>query len=90
MTFGGRPTAPWSLPYPVIINNGPSFGVQTNGFGFIISWATNTPVVVEACANLANPIWSPVGTNSLTNGSSYFNDPQWTNYPARFYRIRSP
>ena len=22
-------------------------------------------------------------------GTSYFNDPQWTNYPRRFYRIRS-
>jgi hypothetical protein len=64
--------------------------VQTNGFGFVISWATNTAVVVEACADLANAIWSPVGTNTLTDGSSYFSDPDWTNYPARFYRIRSP
>ena len=64
--------------------------MQTNGFGFIISWATNVSVVVEACTNLANPIWSPVGTNTLTGGSSYFSDPQWTNYPARFYRLRSP
>ena len=79
-----------SLPNPLILNNGPSFGVQTNGFGFIISWATNIPVVVEACTNLANPIWSPVSTNTLTGGSSYFSDPQWTNYPARFYRLRSP
>jgi len=22
--------------------------------------------------------------------TSYFSDPQWTNYPARFYRLRSP
>ena len=42
------------------------FGVQTNPFGFIISWATNVPVVVEACTNLANPTWSPVDTNTLT------------------------
>ena len=89
-TFGGRPTALWSLPYPLILNSGPSFGVQTNGFGFIISWATNLSVVVEACTDLVNPIWSPVGTNSLTGGSSYFSDPQWTNHPARFYRLRSP
>ena len=64
--------------------------MQTNGFGFTISWATNIPVVVEACTNLANPLWSPVGTNTLTDGSSYFSDPQWTNYPARLYRLRSP
>ena len=88
-TFGGRPTALWALPYPLILNIGPSFGVQTNGFGFIISWATNLSVVVEACTNLANPIWSPVSTNTLTGGWSYFSDPQWTNYPARFYRLCS-
>jgi len=89
-TFAGRPTKLWSLPNPLILNNGPGFGVQTNGFGFIISWATNISVVVEACSNLANPIWSPVGTNTLTGGSSYFSDPQWTNHPARIYRLRSP
>jgi hypothetical protein len=89
-TFGGRPTAPWYLPNPVILDFGPSFGVQTNRFGFIISWATNVPVIVEASTNLANPTWSPVSTNTLTSGMSYFSDPQWTNYPARFYRIRSP
>jgi hypothetical protein len=89
-TFGGRPTALWFLPNPVILTSGPSFGVKTNQFGFIISWATNVPVIVEASTNLANPAWSPVATNTLTSGSSYFRDPQWTNYPARFYRIRSP
>jgi hypothetical protein len=90
MTFGGRPTAFWFLPNPLILNNGPSFGVRSNRFGFTISWATNTPVVVEACTNLASPLWSPVGTNTLIGGSSYFSDPQWTNHPARFYRLRSP
>jgi hypothetical protein len=89
-TFGGRPTALWVLPYPVILNTAPSLGVQTNSFGFIISWATNIPVVVEASTTLANPTWSPVGTIPLTGGSAYFSDPDWTNYPARFYRIRSP
>jgi hypothetical protein len=86
----GIPTALWSLPYPIILNNGPSFGVQTNRFGFIISWATNISVMVEACTDLANPIWSPLQTNTLTGGSCYFSDPDWTNYPGRFYRLRSP
>ena len=88
--FGYRPTALWLLPYPLILNLGRGFGVQTNGFSFIISWATNLSVVVEACTNLVNPSWSPVGTNTLTGGSSYFSDPQWTNFPGRFYRLRSP
>jgi len=86
----GIPTALWQLPYPSILNFEPGFGVQTNGFGFIISWATNASVVVEGCTNLATPFWSPVGTNTLVGGSSYFSDPQWTNYPARFYRVRWP
>ena len=77
-------------PNPLILTSGPGFGVQSNAFGFIISWATNLPVVVEACTNLANHSWSPVHTNALTGGWSYFSDPQWANYPGRFYRVRSP
>lgn len=89
-TFGGLPTALWFLPNPLILNNSPSFGVQTNGFSFVISWATNTSVVIEASTNLANQVWQPVQTNALTGGTNYFSDSHWTNYPARFYRIRSP
>ena len=88
-TFGGRPTAPWVFPNPLILT-GPSFGVQSNQFGFIISWATNTSVVVEASTDLASASWAPLRTCTLTNGSAYFSDPQWANYPARFYRVRSP
>jgi len=65
-----------------------SFGVRTNQLGFINIGSSNLVIVVEACTNLANPIWSSVGTNTLTDGSSYFSDSQWTNYPARFYRLR--
>ena len=89
-TYSGLPTAPWFLPNPLILANQPGFGVQTNRFGFTISWATNLQVAVDACTNIANPTWFSVRTNTLTNGSSYFSDPQWTNYPARFYRLRSP
>jgi hypothetical protein len=78
------------LPNPLILNNDPRFGIQTNGFGFIISWVTKIPVIVEACTNPANHIWSPVATNTLTDGWSCFSDPDWTNYSARLYRIRSP
>ena len=84
------PTALWFLPNPLILENLSSFGVKSNEFGFIISWATNIPVVVEARTNLDDTTWTPVSTNTLTNGSSYFSDAQWTNYPGRFYRLRSP
>jgi hypothetical protein len=88
-TFGDRPTALWRLPYPVILSFGPSFGAPVDAFGFRISWAANVSVVVEASTNLANALWLPVSTNALVNGWAYFSDPQWTNHPARFYRIRS-
>ena len=88
--FGGRPTAPWYLPAPTILNFGPGFGFQTNRFGFVISWATNGLVVVEVSTNLSSPAWSPLSTNTLVNGSCYFTDAVWTNYPARLYRVRAP
>jgi len=87
--FDGRPTAPWFLPNPLILDHSAGFGVQPGGFGFTISWATNVSVVVQAATNLANPVWIPVSTNTLTGGTNYFSDPQWTNYPGRFYRVRS-
>jgi hypothetical protein len=86
-TFGGRPAVLWK---PQVLTSDGSFGIRTNQFGFNIIWASGTVVVVEACTDLANAIWSPVGTNSLTGGSSHFSDPQWTNYPVRFYRLRWP
>jgi hypothetical protein len=86
-TFGDASTALW---LPQMQTTNASFGMQTNQFGFNINWASDQTVVVEACTNLANPDWQPVQTNTLTDGSAYFSDPQWTNYPARFYRLRSP
>jgi hypothetical protein len=90
-TFGGVPTKLWYLPNPGILGN-PPFGVPNyqSGFTFTISWATNGAVVVQAATNLANPVWVPVSTNSLVNGTSCFYDPNWTNYPARFYRLSAP
>ena len=86
-TFKSLPTALWK---PLMQTSDGGFGVQTNKFGFNISWASGQVVVVEACTNLSNPVWSPLQTNTLTGGSSYFSDPKWTNYPGRFYRLRSP
>jgi hypothetical protein len=76
---------------PQVQSNGASFGVQMNQFGFNITGTSGLVIVVEACTNLANPIWFPVQTNTLpTVGSSYFSDPAWTNYPGCFYRLCSP
>jgi hypothetical protein len=75
---------------PQVQTSGASFGVQANQFGFNITGTSGLVIAVDACTNLANPTWTPVGTNTLTDGSSYFSDPQWINYPGRFYRLRSP
>jgi len=89
-TFDGVPTSSWLLPYPVMLGQSSGLSTGASGFGFTISWATNLPVVIQACTNLVRPVWSPVATNTLTAGFSPFTDPQWTNYPGRFYRLRSP
>jgi hypothetical protein len=81
------PVAVWQ---PQIQTGDASFGVRTNQFGFNIAWASGMSVVVEASTNLANPTWVPLATNTLTSDSTYFSDPQWTNYPSRFYRLRWP
>jgi hypothetical protein len=86
-TFGGCPTAPWFQHNPQILGNSDGLGVRSNQFGFTVSWATNTSVVVQACTDLANPVWTPVATGVLSNGVYTFSDPQWTNYPSRFYRV---
>jgi BspA type Leucine rich repeat region (6 copies) len=85
-TFAGVMTARW---LPQMQTAGVNRG-QSNQFGFNIDWASGQTVVVEACTNLSNPNWQSIQTNTLTTSSTYFSDPQWTNYPNRFYRLRSP
>ena len=72
---------------PQIQTSDGCFGVQNNQFEFNISGEYLIGIAVEASIGLTDPVWSPLQTNS---GSFYFSDPQWTNYPSRFYRIRSP
>lgn len=74
---------------PRIIAAGPNFGIHDNAFNFTILWASNSPVVVEGCTNLGNPLWVPLGTNSIADGMWQFSDPQWTNNSRRFYRLIS-
>ena len=90
-TFGGLTTKMLNQRVPPRVEaSHASFGVRTNRFGFTITGTNDLVVVVEACTNLVNPIWSPLQTIGLTGGSYYFSDPQWTNYLVRFYRCRLP
>lgn len=82
----------WYQSAPEILSFEPGFGVDTNQFGFIISWATNATLIVDACTNMSNPVWLPLSTNTVaaTNGTANFSDAQWKTYAKRFYRLRSP
>ena len=83
-TLGAIPAVLWNPQATTFIADG-------SQFGFNITGPTNATIVVEACTDLANPVWLPVSTNTLSSsGTSFFSDPQWTNYPGRFYRLRSP
>jgi hypothetical protein len=86
-TYSGRPAVLWN---PQAQTSDSSFGVRTNQFGFRIIGTTNIPIVVESCTNFSGTAWVALQSCNLTNGSLYFSDPQWTNYPARFYRLRWP
>ena len=85
-TFGGQPTALW---LPQAQTSDARFGVRENQFGFNITWFGGSVVVVEACTDLLNPVWSPLQTITLTSDSFYFSDPQWMNHLRRFYRLRA-
>jgi hypothetical protein len=83
-TFGGNPTELWNPQATTFI-------ITSGHFGFAINGPANTAIVVVACTNLANPVWLPVTTNTLSaSGASSFSDLLSSNYPARFYRFRSP
>ncbi len=84
--MGGRPTVLWNAQ----VQAGGSFGMRAGQFGFSISGTSNLVIVVEACTSLAHSVWCPVGTNTLTGGTSAFSDPQAVNHSARFYRIQAP
>jgi len=85
-TVTGVPTVLW-LPQ---IQTACVLGGQNNQFGFTINWAIGQTVVVKACTNLANQVWTPIQTLVLTNGTASFDDLQWTNYPTRFYGLGFP
>jgi hypothetical protein len=85
--FGWWPAALWN---PVAQTTDSNFGIKSNRFGFNVTGTTDIPIVVEASTNAMGASWTPLLNGTLTNGSIYFSDPQWTNYPKRFYRIRSP
>jgi len=88
--FSASTDLPAVLWNPLIQTGDGSFGVRSNQFGFNINWASGQVIVVEACTNLASPVWSPLATNTIRDGSFYFSEPLQTNNVGRYYRISSP
>jgi hypothetical protein len=85
--YGGVPAELW---LPLIQTGSDSVGLHSNQFEFTINWASGQVIVVETSTNLASPVWTPLQTNTLTNGSFSFSEPFQTNDSGRFYRISSP
>jgi hypothetical protein len=85
-TFGGRVAVFWN---PRILTSDSSFGVRAGQFGFTINGSRDLAIVVEACTDLAHPVWTPLGTNTLAGGSSYFSDSNWVHWTSRVYRLRA-
>ncbi len=86
-TFQGMPAVLW---LPQLAFGGSPGGTGSNSFGWNLTWVDGSVVVVEACPLLGSAHWTAVATNTLTGGTGWFSDPQWTHYPTRFYRVRSP
>ena len=62
-------------------------GMQAGRFGFRMNWAAGHAVVVEACTNVAAPVWLPLATNGMVDGTGIFEDEEETNAGVRFYRV---
>ena len=75
---------------PAIQTSGANFGLKNNQFGFNITGTANIPIAVQACTNLANPVWMSLTNVNLTNGLFHFSEPLQTVSPGRYYRISSP
>ena len=90
VAFTPLPLPPWNAQ----IQPNATFGLKSNQFGFDVLGA-NWAFAIDAATNLNNPVWTALATNAISNGGvsngvSHFTDSQWSNYPQRFYRLRSP
>ncbi|MEI7732432.1 MAG: leucine-rich repeat domain-containing protein [Verrucomicrobiota bacterium] len=89
-SFASSPALPAVLWNPLIQICSASKSVGSNQVGFDITGTLNIPIVVEVCADLACPIWTPLQPFTLTNGSCHFIGSLPANSLSGYYRIRSP
>jgi len=84
--FSARPTVAWSAR---IVSDDGQFGLPAGRLGFTLAGVAGVSVVVEACADLGQPIWAPVSTNTFNpQGKAQFSNPALADRPGRFYRLR--
>jgi uncharacterized repeat protein (TIGR03803 family) len=59
----------------------------TNAVMFTTPPTGNATFTLQACTNLANPVWTTLQVLTVTNGAFYYSEPLQTDYAGRFYRI---
>lgn len=89
-SLGGRLTAIWALPHPVILTAPPGIRLGPLGFSFTVSRAAHDSVTIEAAPDAISGPWTNVASLPLTNGWGTFTTPAEAGPPALFYRARTP
>ncbi len=84
--FSQRPTALWRPSIRSEMLHDHEAGV----FEFEINWVSGMEVVVEAKDDLADDDWEELEAIYLEGNTEHFSDPDWRDYPRRFYRLRMP
>lgn len=85
--FGGASTRLWN---PTVSPTDPGFGIKNGIFGFNVTGTDGITLIVESSTNLDHAKWTPISTNTLTGGSSYFANSASTTNGSAFYRFRTP
>jgi hypothetical protein len=83
----GRQPKPWN---PLAQCSFATIVVESDQFRFNVVGTASLSFVIEAATNLVQPVWKPLSTNTEVNGTVYFTDPQWQDFPTRIYRLRMP
>ena len=78
----------WSRDHPGYDRR--TAGLQNGEFRLEVTGTAEIPIVVEAGTDMLVRDWVEVYSGTLTDGSLEFTDRDWTEYQARFYRVRSP
>ena len=82
-TFAERPAVLWNPEFSAV-------GLWPTPVSLTVTGTPDIPVALEAITNLLSDGWLRLHTTNLTSGSLTFRDADWTNYPARLYRIVGP